>query len=68
MRSLGTGAVISLVGMSVSGLSEAICRTKLGYEQFGFINPLKVGIITGVSSALVLFIHDKVKEKIRPHI
>ena len=63
-RSLGTGALIGVLGMSVSGISDAVCKTKLGYEQFGFINLLKVGLITGGSSAIVLFLHDKVFEKI----
>lgn len=65
MGSLGTGAVIGVVGMSLSGISEAICRTKLGYEHFGFLNLIKVGVITGASSSLVLFMHDTVWDKIR---
>lgn len=63
-KSLGTGAVIGIVGMTASGISDAICRTKLGYEQLGFINLLKVGVLTGASSSLVLFFHEKVWDSI----
>lgn len=64
LKSLGTGALIGVVGMSISGITDAVARTKLGYEPFGFINLLKVGVMTGVSSSAVLFLHDKVWEKI----
>lgn len=64
LKSLWSGALIGIVGMSISGVSDAVCRTKLGYEQFGFVNLLKVGVITGGSSAIILFLHDKVFEKI----
>ena len=63
MRSFGTGALIGVVGMSLSGLSEAVCRTKLGYEHFGLVNLIKVGVLTGGSSALVLFSRNLAQEK-----
>ena len=64
IMSLGTGAIIGVVGMSLSGLSEACCKTKLGYEHFGLVNLIKVGVLTGGSSALVLFIQENVMDKI----
>ena len=65
---LGTGALIGVVGMSISGISDAVCRTKLGYEQFGVVNLLKVGAVTGGSSALVLFLQEKVWDSIMKKI
>ena len=64
MKSLGTGAIIGVIGMSVSGISDAVFKTRLGYEKFGFVKLLQVGFITGISSASVLFFHEKVWEKI----
>ena len=64
LKSLGTGALIGVVGMSISGITDACAKTRLGYELFGFVNLLKVGLMTGASSAAVLFLHDKVWEKI----
>lgn len=64
LRSLGTSAIIGVVGMCLSGISEAVCRTKLGYEHFGFLSLIKVGIITSASSSLVLFAQEQIKEKI----
>ena len=55
IRSFGTGALIGIGGMTLSGLSNSVCRTKLGYEQIGVANLIQVGVITGLSSSLVLF-------------
>lgn len=68
LMSLRTGALIGVIGMSVSGLSNAAFGAKLGYKQFGFVNLIKVGVITGGSSALVLFLNDNVWEKIREKV
>ena len=59
MRSFGTGVLIGVGGMALSGLSNAVCRTKLGYEQIGVVNFIQVGVLTGLSSSLVLFISEK---------
>lgn len=61
---LGTGAIIGVVGMSLSGLSNKAFGAKLGYDQFGFVNLIKVGVITGASSSLVLFLHESLWNKI----
>ena len=59
MKSFGTGALIGVGGMALSGLSNSVCRTKLGYEQIGVENLIKVGVLTGLSSGLVLFAMEK---------
>ena len=58
MGSFGTGALIGVSGMALSGISNALCRTKLGYEQIGVVNFIQVGVLTGLSSSLILFIQE----------
>ena len=62
MKSFGTGALIGVGGMALSGLSNAVCRTKLGYEQIGVVNLIEVGVLTGVSSSLVLFVGERLNK------
>ena len=62
MRSFGTGALIGVSGMALSGLSNAVCRTKLGYKQISAVNLIQVGVLTGLSSSLVLFIQENVRK------
>ena len=61
MRSFGTGALIGVGGMALSGLSNAMCRTKLGYEQIGVENLIEVALLTGLSSSLVLFVNENAR-------
>ena len=62
MRSFGTGALIGVGGMALSGLSNACCKTKLGYEEIGVVNLIQVGVLTGLSSSLVLFVKENAGE------
>ena len=59
MRSFGSGALIGVSGMALSGLSNAACKTKLGYEQIGVVNLIQVGVLTGLSSTLLFFVNEK---------
>ena len=58
MASFVSGALVGLSGMALSGVSNAVCRTKLGYEQISVVNLIQVGVLTGLSSSLVLFIQE----------
>ena len=58
MASFVSGALIGVSGMALSGISNAVCRTKLGYEQIGVVNLIQVGVLTGISSSLVFFIQE----------
>ena len=62
IKSFGTGALIGVGGMALSGLSNALCKTKLGYEQIGLVNLIEVGVLTGISSSLVLFVNENARK------
>ena len=57
-ESFVSGALIGVGGMALSGISNAVCRTKLGYEQIGVVNLIQVGVLTGLSSSLIFFIQE----------
>ena len=65
VKSLWTSALIGVAGMSLSGISEAACRTKLGYEHFGFGSLIKVGLVTGASGLIVHKFGEGVVMKLR---
>ena len=61
MRSFVSGLSIGMFGMCLSGLSNAVCKTKLGYEQIGVVNLIEVGVLTGISSSLFLFVNENAR-------
>ena len=65
VKTLWTSALTGVVGMSLSGISEAACRRKLGYGHFGFMNLIKVGLITGASGVAVHKFGDGIVLKLR---
>ena len=57
-----TGAVVGVVGSTISMLSNEVMRTPLGFSPMNFKNIVKVGIVSGLSTIGVMWGYDEYKE------
>ena len=54
-QTFGTGALVGVVGSTISMLSNEVIRTPLGFSPMSFKNVVKVGIVSGLSTMGVMW-------------
>ena len=64
----GIGAATSFVGSSVSSLSNKFLHTPIGFFPMSFKNFVKVSLVSGGSTILVMKTFKKVEEEISDKI
>ena len=58
----GTGALIGIMGSTISMLSKEIVNTPLGYSPMGVKNVVKVGVCTGVTTTGMMVQKDELSD------
>ena len=59
LKTFGTGAAVGVVASITPMLSNEIIRVPLGYSQLSFKNFFKVGIVSGLSTMVVIAGYDE---------
>ena len=63
-KSFGTGAIIGVVGSTLSMISYEASRVPLGYSPMSIKNFVKVEISTGFTAMIIIAVRDKTDEEL----